>query len=57
MNNGIFWTHAQAEKLREMYLNGKSFTEIAKRLGMSRNAIAGKIYRLGLKRDEPEDVA
>lgn len=44
------WTEARVEEAKRRWLTGESATEIAKALncGFTRNAIIGKIHRLGL---------
>lgn len=48
------WSPHRVERLRERFLQGEGATSIAAELGpeFSRNMIAGKIWRLGLKRGE-----
>lgn len=47
------WTTARIAALRQAYLDdGLSFGLIARRLGVSRNAVMGKVYRLKWKRDD-----
>lgn len=43
------WTDEQVEKLRQMWAEGLTANEIAKRLGVTKNAIVGKVHRLCLK--------
>lgn len=48
------WTEERLEKLRELWAEGLSITQIGDALGVSRNAIAGKAHRMGLpKRPSP----
>jgi hypothetical protein len=42
------WTPAQCEQLRQLWLAGRSATDIGTTLGFSRGAILGKLSRLGL---------
>ncbi|MEM6624681.1 MAG: GcrA family cell cycle regulator [Pseudomonadota bacterium] len=43
------WTDERVEKLRELWGEGKSASQIAKELGgVTRNAVIGKVHRLGL---------
>ena len=49
------WTEARVALLRKLWAEGLSASQIAKELGgVTRNAVIGKIHRLGLsKRDHP----
>ena len=48
------WTEERLEKLRKLWAEGLSITQIGDALGVSRNAIAGKAHRMGLpKRPSP----
>lgn len=61
------WTEQMVEDLRQMWLEGLTANEIAKKLGVSKNSIVGKVHRLCLtarpspikKKEEskPEEVA
>lgn len=42
------WTPERIERLKQLRAESKSFTEIGRELGISRNAISGKVWRLGL---------
>ena len=42
------WTDERLEKLKELWTQGLSISQIGKALGVSRNAIAGKAHRMGL---------
>jgi GcrA cell cycle regulator len=43
------WTEERVETLRKMWTEGKSASQIAKELGsVTRNAVIGKVHRLGL---------
>ena len=42
------WTEDASQRLRELWADGHSTTEIGRRLGMSKNAIVGKKQRLDL---------
>jgi len=45
------WSEERVARMRELWFLGKSATEIAKELGgVSRDAVIGKIHRLGLQR-------
>src|SRR6056300_1714892 len=48
------WTDERLEKLKELWTQGLSISQIGDALGVSRNAIAGKAHRMGLpKRPSP----
>lgn len=42
------WTDERVARLRELYAKGSSYQEIADDLGTTRNAVGGKVDRLGL---------
>ncbi|MGC6516734.1 MAG: GcrA family cell cycle regulator [Candidatus Puniceispirillaceae bacterium] len=44
------WNEERLEKLRELWDKGLSISSIGEELGVTRNAIAGKAHRLGLKK-------
>ena len=51
------WTDERVETLKRMWSEGQSASAIAKELGgVTRNAVIGKVHRLGLsnRHDEPE---
>jgi GcrA cell cycle regulator len=56
------WTDERVETLKNMWTDGKSASQIAKELGgVTRNAVIGKVHRLGLSNrngpgDRPEDL-
>ena len=43
------WTDEMIEKLKQMWTEGLTTNEIAKRLDVSKNSIVGKVHRLNLK--------
>lgn len=49
------WTDERVEALKAMWADGKSASQIAKELGggVSRNAVIGKVHRLGLSNRGP----
>jgi GcrA cell cycle regulator len=60
------WTDERVETLKKMWAEGQSASQIAKELGgVTRNAVIGKVHRLGLSnratgpatKDEPEAAA
>lgn len=44
------WTEERLETLKKLWEEGLSISQIGEKLGVSRNAIAGKVHRLGLKK-------
>jgi GcrA cell cycle regulator len=44
------WTDVTIELARSMWVGGSSASEIANEIGCSRNAVIGKLHRLGLQR-------
>lgn len=54
MNHGN-WTEERVEMLRDLWSQGLSASQVAAKIGdISRNAIIGKVHRLGLQgRDKP----
>ena len=47
--NGPGWTDARIERLKALWAEGRSASEIAGLLGeVTRNAVIGKVHRLGL---------
>lgn len=46
----MYWTNEKVELLRRLWLDGKSASQIAAELGdgVTRNAVIGKVHRLGL---------
>jgi|JI10StandDraft_1071094.scaffolds.fasta_scaffold424429_2 hypothetical protein len=49
------WTDKRVELLKEMWSRGSSAADIARLLGLSRNAVIGKIHRLGLDDKSNDD--
>lgn len=45
----MFWTDEKVEELRALWDKGLTANEIAKVLGVTKNAIVGKVHRLCLK--------
>lgn len=43
------WTEEMIDGLKQMWKEGLTTNEIAKRLGVSKNSIVGKVHRLALK--------
>ena len=51
---GNVWTDERLDKLKKLWAEGWSISQIGEALGVSRNAIAGKAHRMGLpKRPSP----
>jgi len=49
VENGMSWTDERVELLKKMWGEGQSASQIAKELGgVTRNAVIGKVHRLGL---------
>jgi GcrA cell cycle regulator len=49
LGNGPGWTDTRVERLRKFWADGRSASEIAALLGeVTRNAVIGKVHRLGL---------
>jgi len=47
--NSMSWTEERVETLKRMWGEGQSASQIAKELGgVTRNAVIGKVHRLGL---------
>lgn len=51
------WTDGEVERLRELWAEGLSAGQIAAKMGMSRNAILGKRFRLSLPKRADANVA
>ncbi|MGB0747970.1 MAG: GcrA family cell cycle regulator [Magnetospiraceae bacterium] len=48
------WTEERIETLKELWTDGLPAGEIGRRLGVTKNAVVGKVHRLGLpKRPSP----
>lgn len=47
------WTPERVEQLRSCVVTGLTCSEIAAEIGVSRNAVIGKIHRLGLSTGRP----
>ncbi len=45
------WTDDRVERLRNLWRDGQSATTVARALGVTRNAVVGKVHRLGLSGD------
>jgi len=51
------WTDERVETLKRMWTEGQSASQIAKELGgVTRNAVIGKVHRLGLSNREDEEA-
>ncbi|MEM1344715.1 MAG: GcrA family cell cycle regulator [Pseudomonadota bacterium] len=52
------WTEERVEKLKEFWAEGMSASQIAKQLGgVTRNAVIGKVHRLGLSNRNTAETA
>ena len=52
------WTEQRLEMLKSLWNEGLSISQIGQKLGVTRNAVAGKAHRLGLpKRQSPISVS
>jgi GcrA cell cycle regulator len=51
------WDAKDVALLRELWAGGQSAAQIARRLGCSRNAVCGRLTRLGLKRGHKPPTA
>lgn len=49
MTAQLLWSHEKEEKLRALWANGYSARLCAAELGVSRNAVIGKVHRMGLE--------
>ena len=49
--NANSWTEERLDKLRQLWDEGLSISQIGEALGVSRNAIAGKAHRMELPND------
>ena len=51
------WDAKDVALLKELWATGQSAAQIARRLGCSRNAVCGRLTRLGLKRGHKPPTA
>ena len=51
------WDTKDVARLRKLWAVGESAAEIARRLGCSRNAVCGRLTRLGMKRGHKPPTA
>ena len=42
------WTPELTERVRSLYLAGRSYAQIARATGLTRNQVAGKLSRMGV---------
>jgi GcrA cell cycle regulator len=47
------WTHERTERMKKMWNDGRSASQIGRELGMTRNAVLGKRHRLQLDGRRP----
>lgn len=45
----MVWTEDKIKNLKKLWLKGSTTAEIAKKLGLSKNSIIGKVHRLNLE--------
>ena len=45
----MVWTDDKIKNLKKLWLKGSTTAEIAKKLGLSKNSIIGKVHRLNLE--------
>jgi GcrA cell cycle regulator len=48
-NVNSFWTDAKIDDLKSLWTSGDSASVIASQMGTTRNAVLGKVHRLGLE--------
>lgn len=48
------WSDEQVGLLKQLHATGASYSDMGSELGVGRNAIAGKLHRLGLTDDRPD---
>lgn len=53
LDGDAWWTKERVALLKKLWVEGRSGGQIATRLGVTRNAVLGKIHRLGLPGREP----
>jgi GcrA cell cycle regulator len=53
MNSSSPWTTERIEQLRDFVIAGLTCSQIAAEIGISRNAVIGKIHRLGIGPGRP----
>jgi GcrA cell cycle regulator len=46
----MFWTPERVDELKRLWLEGLPMAEIGRRLGITKNAVVGKAFRMGLQR-------
>ena len=45
----LMWQASEDAQLRSLIAAGKTYQQIANEVGASRNMVAGRVYRLGLR--------
>jgi GcrA cell cycle regulator len=48
------WTPERVARVKFLWLDGKSASEVAKEIGATRNMVIGKVHRMGLHKKRPE---
>jgi len=49
----ITWTQERVERLAQLFAEGLPTAEIGRRLGLTKNAVIGRLYRNSMTRREP----
>ena len=52
-----FWTPERLVMLHQLHAAGLPYAEIGQRLGTTKNAISGKVYRMGLNTRRPKRMS
>jgi GcrA cell cycle regulator len=48
------WTPERVARMKFLWLDGKSASEVAREIGATRNMVIGKVHRMGLHKQRPE---
>jgi GcrA cell cycle regulator len=49
----VTWTEERVEQLAQLFAEGLPTAEIGRRLGLTKNAVIGRLYRNAMTRREP----